>query len=125
MEEAVEGWRCESLFRLVLRPRRRDAGPDGNFDDRWDAVNAFRREVMPALPDWARSEEVLDALTELASRSDDESSLRLDAAETLALVWLYKGRVDHERFARLRDDARAEVRAYFDASNRADLLDRV
>ena len=98
-----------------------------NDDERMDAVMEFSNEYAPApnQPAWMFDERVRDALAELASRSGD-GFLCGEAAETLALTWIYSARFDsrdRERLERLTDDAQREVRAYFEVNDRAEWLD--
>ena len=102
---------------------------EADFDERMDAVMRFSNEYAPASeqqPAWMFDEHVLDALAELASRrGDDELLLAAEAAEALALTWIYSGRFegrDRERFDRLADDAQREVRAFFEVNKRAEWL---
>ena len=73
-------------------------------------------------------ERVLDALTELAGAQEDEDGclLHQQAAETLALTWIYRERFDpsdRARFHRLTRQAQYEVRGYFEVNGRATWLD--
>ena len=100
---------------------------DADLDERMDAVMEFSNEYAqaPNPPAWMFDERVRDALAELASRRGDEF-LHGEAAETLALTWIYSGRFDEhdrERSDRLTRDAQAEVRAYFEANERVGWLD--
>ena len=94
--------------------------PLADDEERLRVVYEMRAAEGIALPEWANSDEVLDALTRLAS-NEDEAWIHNEAAEALVQVWLTKGTLELPRYRRLSNSAKEIVRSYVEL-NRPDLL---
>ena len=103
------------------------ADPEATDDDFCEAAERFRNSAQSdwlrtGFPRWYHDDAALDVLTHLASRDREHDLATSSAAETLVFVWMQKGAVDRDRFAKLCDPARDVVFSYLEM-NRPDLLE--